>query len=239
VAATGGAPMVSARSGRPQRPGPENDLVDRFLRDLRFPLNAGLRVTVFREPKLLSGFPDLVAVKWHHATAARWLNARATLGHDDIRLLHLLATNGPFVDADWTRYSIQDPSQSLQSLTAVGLVARTRGGAWRTAPMRDVFAVRSILAFEAKISSWGTAIEQAARNQWFASESYVVAPRGRRLTALVDAAKARGVGVWVEGARRPMLRAVRGDIRQPVSYASWLFNEWAWRNSLTASGAVD
>jgi hypothetical protein len=93
------------------------------------------------------------------------------------------------------------------------------------------FAVRSIIAFEAKISSWAIAVQQAFINRWFATESYVLVPKHAPLHRLVTVAGDVGVGVWTEGARRPVLRAVKSDARQPVSYASWLFNDWSWRQA--------
>ncbi|MBV9311563.1 MAG: hypothetical protein JOZ73_12060 [Solirubrobacterales bacterium] len=226
--ARAGVPGVRHRRARP---GPENDLVDRFLTDLRLSAPSGVRVTVFREPALLSGFPDLVAVKWHEATASGWATARSTLRDDDIRLLHFLFTRGPVDEAQLRAHCFRRIQRTLEQLIELRLVLHARGK-WRAAPLREAFAVRSIIAFEAKISDWASAVEQAALNRWFASESYVLTPRGGPRTSLIEAARVRGVGVWVEGTSRPALRAARDSSRQPVSYASWLFNEWAWRCSL-------
>ncbi len=219
---------------RRARSGPETDLVDRFLRSLRVRASVGMRVTVFREPRLATGFPDVVAVKWHETTTSRWLAARARLRTEHIRLLHFLATTGPVDELQLRMFATSQPRQALQQLANLHLVTHARGR-WRAAPLREVFAVRSILAFEAKMSDWSAAVDQAALNRWFASESYVLAPAGRDRSSLIEAAAARGVGVWLDGARRPVLPATRSESKQPVSYASWLFNEWAWRSSLVHS----
>ena len=81
--------------GRQARPGPEANLVEQFLLDLPFDTQRNCRVTVFREPRLQSGFPDLVAVLWHEPTTRLWDEARAGISADDVRLVHLLASHGP------------------------------------------------------------------------------------------------------------------------------------------------
>lgn len=224
------ARVLGVRSRRARR-GPETDLVDRFLCDLRMPAANGVRITVFREPSLLSGYPDIVAVKWHEATTNQWHAARSSLRADDVRLLHFIATRGPVDETELRQHCFQRVRWALDQLMELRLVVN-KSGKWRSAPLREAFAVRSIIAFEAKISDWATAVEQAALNLWFASESYVLAPSGGPRPSLIEAARAKGVGVWVEGSSRPALPAIRHEAGQPVSYASWLFNEWAWRCSL-------
>lgn len=227
---TEGAIGAALRSRRP-RIGPENDLVERFLDRMEFRSVGGQRVTVFREPKLQSGFPDVVAVRWREATTERWHESRATLVEDELRLLHFLTLEGASDEGELKRRNFGRVTFALDRLAAVGLV-RNVGGRWRAAPLHAAFAVRSIISFEAKISSWTAAVSQAALNRWFASESYVLVPQGAAIEGLVGAAIRFGVGVWIEGSRRPALPASRSDVRQPVSYASWLFNEWSWRESL-------
>lgn len=217
--------------GRQPRVGPENELVERFLHGIRFRATAGTRLTIFREPKLQSGFPDIVAVRWDEDRAARWGAERASLHEDELRLLHFLTLTGTSCENSLRRHHFDGVDASLQRLADVGLVRRARSG-WRASPLRSTFAVRSIVAFEAKISSWRSAIEQAFLNRWFASESYVLVPSNATLKRLVDAARDVGVGVWVEGEQAPVLRAVKCVDRQPVSYASWLFNDWCWRYAL-------
>jgi hypothetical protein len=94
-------------------------------------------------------------------------------------------------------------------------------------PVREAFAVREILAFEAKMSLTSHVIDQAAANRWFASASYVLLPSWSQESQLVEDADECGVGIWINGARRPKLR--QPTTAQPLSYASWLFNDWAWR----------
>ncbi len=222
---------TTSAQGRASRPGPEADLVDRFVQKLpqRTPRNC--RLTLFREPRLLTGFPDLVAVTWHVPTAKRWTGPRLTLTAGDLRLVQLLISCG-----DTTTDVLRDlvrraPNGSLQRLVAAGLVSERRGR-WRVRRLTETFAVRGIVAFEAKISAWRRAVVQASQNRWFATESYVLLPKFPSSNAIVAEAVRHGIGVWVDGQNEPVMAAPAQQAEQPLSFASWLLNEWAWRDAV-------
>jgi len=145
----------------------------------------------------------------------------------DLRVLQLLVSSGPASEADLARLFGKVPTPSLRRLEAAGLVQH-RTGTWAARRLEESFAVRGIVAFEAKISDWVQAIHQASANRWFASESYVLVPAVPRRSTLLTQARRAGVGVWVEGENTPVLEAPSTIDRQPMSFASWLFNEWAW-----------
>jgi hypothetical protein len=212
---------------RSRRSGPESDLVDRFVDALPIGTPRDCRTTLFREPRLLSGFPDLVAVTWHVPTTERWTGVRREIATADLRVLQLLVSSGPASEADLARLFGKIPAVSLSRLQAAGLV-RKRGGMWASRRLEEAFAVRGIVAFEAKISDWAQAIQQASANRWFASESYVLVPAVPRRGTLFAQAQRAGVGVWVGGENTPVQQAPSTIDRQPMSFASWLFNEWAW-----------
>jgi hypothetical protein len=88
-----------------------------------------------------------------------------------------------------------------------------------------MFAIRRIIAIEAKISEWRAALDQAFVNTWFTPESYILVPMIPKGAMLFDAAIQRGIGVLSK--ERPCL--VPRKLGRPRSYASWLFNEWTWR----------
>ena len=87
------APSVGM-SFRSCRPGPEHDLVEKFLVNCVSKIPRGCKVTIFREPRIETGFPDLVLVVWHVATTMRWNPLRANLTKEDIRLMHYLVRSG-------------------------------------------------------------------------------------------------------------------------------------------------
>lgn len=211
--------------------GPENDLILDFIAGFQPRLTKDVRATLFREPALPSGFPDLVVVTWSQRTAAAWPAERATLTRDDLRVLHILSLNGSQQLAGLRQLTFPRMGSSLAKLSRLGMVRQTKSG-WHATPLSKCFAVRKIVALEAKIRDWNGALDQATLNCWFASESYILVPRLPRQREPLDRAAQRGIGVWVAGSPRPALRSTLRSSRQPVSLASWLFNEWAWQADL-------
>lgn len=212
------------------RPGPEEDLVERFLAAPRIDSPPGCCTTLFKEPRLRSGRPDIVAVIWHLPTASRWQTARESLIDADLRLVQLLLFNGPTPETRLRELFRRPPFKSLERLEAAALIKRQRG-IWEPRSLSRTFAVRRIVAYEAKVSAWLAGVSQAALNRWFASESYVLIPRMPRHGALLETARGAGVGIWLDDRPGPALKAKRAHGKQPLSYASWLFNEWVWREA--------
>src|SRR5271169_4258434 len=58
------APQGFGAAFRQIRQGPERKLVEAFLEELPFSTPRGCHATVFCEPRIESGFPDLVVVLW-------------------------------------------------------------------------------------------------------------------------------------------------------------------------------
>ena len=215
-------PTVTA-SFRRRRPGPETDLIDWFLHALPIKPPPGCRVTAFREPRLESGFPDLVLVIWNIETAKRWKPIRASLKTHDIRVMQHI-TKCKSVSLDALSYLFADKAKkSLENSKKPRWSGEqeTRG----SSIFVQVFAAKHIVAIEAKISEWSAAIEQASLNTWFASSSYVLVPHIPRKSQILASATLRGVGVWTKS-ETPQPRSIPTTRRLPLSYASWFFNEW-------------
>lgn len=214
---------------RRTKPGPEQQLIDWFLNEVCFPVSPGERLTIFLEPKLPSGFPDIVAVTWQESVAAKWKSARSQLEPCDLRLMHFMVTAGRPCDDSYLRsFFKRSVRQSLQKLLNAGMVQYS-SAFWYPESLAKSFAVQRIIAVEAKVTAWRSALEQAYRNTWFAPESYILVPNIGSNSALLREACKRGIGVlgrdnicWDWNSRRKVF---------PRSYVSWLFNEWAWRVS--------
>jgi hypothetical protein len=215
------------RSGilfRKGRSGPEQDLVDWFLELHAVKARRGERLTIFREPRLPSGFPDLVVVVWKESVAAKWGDERRSVTAADLRLMQYLSTTGPRNLPDLKPLFGPDTERSLGRLECSDMVIWQKGQ-WRARPLSRTFAIRRIVAIEAKVAEWRIAIDQAFINTWFTPESYVLVPTIPKSTNLLEFALQHGIGVLSR--ERP--RLVERRITQPQSYASWLFNEWTWR----------
>lgn len=218
---------------RAHRDGPERDLVDQFLADLPFSVPRGCHATVFREPRIASGFPDLVIVFWSIATATKWTPERSSLTPDDVRIAHYLYQCGPLPEAGIRSVASRNIRRTLERLEAAEVVRRVRNH-WQLRSLSTAFAARRIIAIEAKVSEWGVAINQAFLNTWFASDSFVLVPEGAPVSRLEDVTKPLGVGVRRLG-EQIVCNQPAFPHSVPRSYASWLFNEWSWR-SLEATG---
>jgi hypothetical protein len=214
-------------SFRRQRPGPERELIEWFLDELPFRIPHGSRATVFCEPRLESGFPDLVAVVWNVRTTLQWNDARADISRNDLRLVHYIHQVGQCDFDHLCSVFSRGASGSIERLEAAEMIRRVRGS-WTTRALSHSFAARRIIAVEAKVNEWAAALEQAVLNTWFASESYVLVPHVPRGNRLVDAAKSLGIGIWSQS-DEPKASPPTPCEHLPRSYASWLFNEWAWR----------
>ena len=209
--------------------GPELDVVRAFLERGIGKGRPDTQVSVFCEPLLESGYPDIVVVHWRRSRAKSWPAARSDLTPDDVKLLQFLAAARGVLRADLSPGASPGPrARSLDRLAAADVVTISRR--WiRCRPLHEIFAVSRIIALEAKISDWRKGLRQAFLNTWFASESFLLLPRVPERSQVMTEAESAGVGV-VDVAQRltaPHLAARRE--RLPRSYASWLFNEWAWR----------
>lgn len=215
-------------SFRPLRRGAELDLLERFLASPIFDIPSGCDALIFREPRLPSGFPDLVVVMWDQMKAAQWTPERTALIAVDVRLAHYMYHRGVCTERHLLAVFSATVFSSLRRLDAAGVV-RSGKGRWEVQSISQVFAAREIIAVEAKANECSAGLEQARLNTWFASSSYLLVPNLRDGSTLPAKAKAMGVGIWTETRAIVDPRQVR---ELPLSYASWLFNEWAWRASL-------
>ena len=214
--------------------GPEYELVREYIDSRLPPAPRGQQRTVFVEPEIESGFPDVVAVYWHAATALRWSGARAELTKVDIRVAHFLARVGSADVESLRPFFTKSVGPSLERLRSAGIVLAT-SKRWRLRSLRDIFAVRRLVAIEAKVNQWRDGLHQAVQNTWFSSESYLLLPRVPEQPELLKLALRFGVGVKT---REQSLDTTDGSARRdriPKSYASWLFNEWAWRAAVSGS----
>ena len=209
-------------------PGPEQDLVDGFIRAMPLVHAPDSRVTVIRELGLESGYPDLVIVVWREARTADWGEPRLALVPDDLRLMHYVfqrrrVAHGELED----RFGARFARCSTERLHVAGLV-RPAGRAWFPRAFERVFAATKIIAVEAKIGKWADVLNQARLNTWFASKSYVLVPR----VSEEKVQEAQQVGIGVLSPEENRIREWGASTAPlPRSYASWVVNDLAWRTS--------
>jgi len=213
-------------SFRKSKAGPEQELLDWYLQQKLIRIPRGHNISIFREPRLPSGFPDLVIVVWNVSVARQWTTERAALTSSDLRLMHFLGNEGPKDIEELRAVFSAAVDRQLDRLGEAAMV-RTTKGRWQARSLTTTFAASHIIAIEAKISEWRAALEQAHLNTWFASDSCVLVPRVPRNSELLRDAGELGVRVL---ARESDSWEIQDPVRSaPRSYVSWLFNDWAWR----------
>ncbi|MBS3918749.1 MAG: hypothetical protein KG012_07655 [Deltaproteobacteria bacterium] len=212
--------------------GTEKELVDSFVKYIpqSFRWQKGA-VAIFHEPRMESGFPDLVIVQYLPKVFDQWVAARSSLKLIDMKILHYLS-NVRGADASALIATLGIAAKpllsSIERLLDAGLITRSKT-MWKTEALNHIFGLRSIIAVEAKIKNWTDAFQQGQLDQWFASESYVLSPVERPSQSIIDRSRKTGVGVFLlNGAHvRRYLGARKCNI--PSSYGSWMFNEWIGR----------
>lgn len=222
---------------RAARRGAEADLVDCSMPLLPIAVPVGFCLSVFREARLECGFPDIIAVVWRPSATTAWPACRQQLTSVDLRLLQLVSAK-PRVHMDEARkYFGARCHVHVGRLEEAGLIVSS-GLHLRRRPRRDTFAVRDIIAIEAKLSATADALAQASRNTWFASRSYVLLP-SRPSGLYLQRARALGLGVMTLSGERAYSCLGAKRLSLPRSYASWMMNEWAWRESVASAADVD
>lgn len=217
------------------RPGPEYRLLRGALKTEYF-FRRKLPAVFFHEPDLPTGLPDMVAV-YLSRDASTITERRRRLTPAHVRLLHglhSLTSSTPEELGALLRIEQRELSRLTDDLMKSQLIT-VRENKLFPERLSRTFAVRHIVAIEAKVGNWSRALQQAAANRWFASQSFILIPPTRSLTAVSSRARELGVGVLTfdGGKVRQVVESKRFVI--PASYGSWLFNEWALRHHRVSS----
>jgi len=223
--------------------GPEYDLVRDFLRTgldgTGYSFHSD-QLAIFIEPRIDSGFPDIVLAEFRSGFYDHWTDARNELTSNELKMLSLLYS---LKSADFgkvrtsMRLSSSAVAKSLELLYDAELIERDRSERkWRPLPLDETFGIRRLIAVEAKVCNNQEVLNQAALNRWFASESYALTPNKPDAT-FVERAKRAGVGMVSATRQKTFRRCVKPQrFALPSSYASWQFNEWIGRR--LSSGGV-
>ena len=226
---------LGAQFRRP-RSGPELDLIEAFLRSISLRAPSGCRATVFREPRLESGFPDLVVVVWREEVTRNWRSERTSLKVHDLRVMHYLhQTRSTSSERLLARFG-RRATGSIERLHDAAMI-RAVGSSWSPVALRCSYAALEIIAIEAKVGNWRKVLNQALLNTWFASKSYVLVPN---LPSRQRLAEAESLGIGIYSLAGPKGQKLARGCPQvpPRSYASWILNDWAWKSAWHAVGAA-
>lgn len=215
---------------RRTRKGPELDFLYRYLGESLPVAPVGQKLTIFIEPHVESVYPDAVAVYWDESSTLTWTEARRLITKNDIRVLHFLALRKSARIDELTKFYSPTVIDSMERLEAAELVIR-KPRSWQARPVREIFAVKRLVCIEAKIGDWQQGLLQAFFHTWFASESYLLLSKKPRKSTLMNEASRLGIGIISGSTDEAVTNPSVRPGRIPRSYASWLFNEWAWKAS--------
>lgn len=188
------------------------------------------RVSLFREPELPTGFPDLVVV-----VASRTSDfvppARFRVAEHHLKVLHHLSRLGCTALQDVAESLLlrMDRLETIASDLVAAELALIDGRFIEARRVSEIFHARRIVAIEAKMRDWRRAIEQARANTWFASHSLILLPKERFNNRIGAAASEAGIGVLTFDGTRLAIPVKALERPLPASYGSWLFSEWALR----------
>ncbi len=218
--------------------GEENDLVEQFVdfycyNFIRYNRNTNL--AIFIEPRILSGFPDIVLASYSPTIADNWTDTRNRLSIPDLKILsHIIATKG--INGKEIMTTLRMPEKqvlfSLEMLIDSNLIDR-KNGMWKSGKTKSIFSIKKLLAVEAKINNMSRVVEQSFLNTWFSSHSYVLTNRNNLKESIVKKFEKRGLGLY--GKTNQFMKVIEAKKHLlPSSYLSLQFNEWIGR-ALTSS----
>lgn len=212
--------------------GPELDIVYNFYENHLKDFETDSGISVFVEPKLDSGFPDMVVAFWNRDVAERWSVKRKKLLSSDMLIVHHVNLTKTLSIASLVeRMGAKKATEAIIRLEEAGIV-EVDVDTLVNRPLSDIYAINRLVSIEAKVRDWRKGIEQAFRNTWFASESYLLLGSIPQSQMMLDEAEKLGVGILDKNHSliNPYTPSKVGEL--PASYASWLFNEWVWKHEL-------
>ena len=122
--------------------GPEWDLVEDFIEYYFYNFlknNKTNHLAVFVEPKIASGFPDIVFASYSTRISANWSDQREKLHTNDLKIMsHLLSTKGSTGSELINRLKMpeKDTLQAIEKLLDARMIVREQG-LWKPADVKN------------------------------------------------------------------------------------------------------
>ena len=213
----------------------EKDLVDDFNRVYIETLQKGRDVLILRETNTNWGVVDILSI---HYNKTNLIHRRKSMGNTILDLTNLAAYAISYL-SDINITTVNDLSnylkvkngpltQIIEILTKRGLVYVYKNGKIRARTKSKTFVIKDILAFEAKISNWKKAIDQAERHLWFTNSSFVVVPNYTKSTLdkIIPECTNHGIGLIVQTDENSF-KVFKDPLHMPHinSFFSWKLNE--------------
>ena len=209
---------------RPSTQGDELDLVEDFIEYYIHNFlksNKTNNLAIFVEPKVASGFPDIVFASYSPKILENWSEQRENLETNDLKVLsQLLMTKGSTGSELITRLKMpeKDTIQAIEKLLDAHMIIRDHG-LWKPVDIKKIYNIKKLISVEAKMTDIKKVAEQSLINTWFASQSYALT---------IKKFERQGTGLYCK--KRSFRKIVEAKkLASPSSYQSLQFNEWIGR----------
>lgn len=213
---------------RKQTEGPEIEMVRGFLEDSPIfgeILASSFETALFIEPRIDSGFPDLVVVSYEASLLESWEPLRNTLSVPDLKIYSDVINHRPSKSETISRrtgFTKKQVELSLELLQACNLVCAANK-TWKCVASRPL-GLKDIVSIEAKTSSVSVAVRQAMMNKRFATESYILVQSNRASSQSVERCELLGLGILSDRGNSLQLKARAYTL--PINHVTLQFNEW-------------
>lgn len=201
--------------------GPESELVTKVLAQ---GLPFKNKFEIIQELELPTGYPDILAVSYkkHSEPLANFDH----FNKEHLKVLHYLYSLKASSSNEISSKLLIKPKtvdKILYDLLDAELVW-SKGDRFKIKSVSKIFAIDKIIAIEAKIQDWRSAVSQAINNTWFASDSYILIPEKKNNHLIAEYAQKFGIGVIVSANEEPYIYSRAQVQKLPVSYGSWFVN---------------
>lgn len=212
--------------------GEENEIVRHFVTSLidKYKTRSLTNLTVFIEPQLETGYPDIVLVYYRYNNEITWEPNRHHLGIVHFKILFEIdkaRVSSTKKLADYLGYSESELRRIVIDLHESSLIFFD-GQKIKRLPYRKYFVIKKIISIEAKLEKWSEAMSQANKNIRFSSESYILMRKSQCSDIIKERCQDLGIGIYLVNGR--VFRIAKAEKRPlPNSYTTLLFNEWVQR----------
>ena len=201
--------------------------------------NKKTQLAVFVEPRIDSGYPDMVFASYLPSIADNWTDNRVALDVNDLKLLSYLfiaqkSLGSKIITA--LGFPEKQTITSLEKLMDAKLVSY-RNRSWYVRERRDVFSLTKLIAVEAKLTDVSKVVDQTHLNTRFASESYALTNSASPQSDTIVTFKKFGIGLYGKGTQFHRIVAARRH-GLPSGYLSFQFNEWIGKSLALQGGTL-
>ncbi len=184
-------------------------------------------LAIFIEPKIESGFPDIVFAEYEPNMECYWNCYRNRLNENDYKILDQIlyakGCSGRYLCEKLGNSGAQ-VIESLEKLLDAKMIYR-KNGVWRNYNLEKIYSIKKLISVEAKLGNIKKVREQTIANTWFASQSYALISTKNPRPKTIETFQKSGIGLYCKDYDFNKLVEAK-KLSLPSSYLSWQFNDW-------------